>query len=371
MRRKGDGTKRPDGTWRIVLTLTDEWGAKTTKYISGKTQRECQAKAREFLRANEERRPRPNMTLAAFLESALEHRFEARCDPGTVRDYEALLGNWIAPAIGNVPLDGLTVAHVEHVMRLAAAEGKPRTANLIRAFLRAALKWGMKLDVIARNVADLADPVTYAPKRRALMTRRHLALVLEAEPSPVRRALWTFLAETGLRPGEAAALTWRELACVEGTWWVALERSKTAAGRQPVPVDADMVEAMERIRAPGCDLVFPNSRLRPFDAGNLSRAWYAAIERANANIADPARRVPDTNLYQLRKLFAREVATFAPDHVLKALMRHTDPRTTKQYYVSAEQSAMREAAEERKRRASGVWSGVEDLLARDFEPDEA
>lgn len=345
MRRKLDGTRRPDGTWRIVLALTDESGAKHRKYIEAKTQRECQRKAREFLRRHEDRKPRPGMSVEAFLERAIEERFVPRCDPDTVADYRKLASAWIVPRVGRLSLESLTVAHVEAVMTAAAEEGKTRTANLIRAFLRAALNWGLKLGIVQRNVAALADPVQHSRAERAMLTRSDLARILAAEPSRVRRTLWTFLAETGLRPSEALGLTWAQLHDVDGEWYLKLAQSKTVEGKRPVPIDRDLVAMLQEIRQG--DWCFPSESGRPLGYRNCVRDWHRAIERANAGSSDP---IPDTNLYQLRKLFGREMARVTPDHVLKRLMRHTHIQTTKQFYLDAEMTEMREAL---KRKRSG------------------
>lgn len=352
MRPRGTGTQRADGTWRIVVTLTSETGVRRKVYVEAPTQREVQRKAAKVVRDHNLGRPRDSMTLEAFLRMALERRFEPRCAEKTVAHYRSLLERWIVPTIGMVPLDALKPAHVEDAMQAAAHQGKERTANMVRQFLRAALTWGMKLDVVERNVAALADPVKENPQQREMMLRSDLALVLAAETNRVRRAYWTFLAETGLRPGEAARMEWRELREIEGEWWLTLERSKTAAGRKPIPIDRDLVAMLREIRMEGCPLVFPSPHCNPHNAGNLSRAWYEAIDRANESLP-PNRQIPRANLYQLRKLFAREVAVHAPDYVLKALMRHTDAATTKRYYLDAERAQMIEAIRRKKGGSGG------------------
>lgn len=72
------------------------------------------------------------------------------------------------------------------------------------------------------------------------------------------------------------------------------------------------------------------------DEGNLRREWIAALKKAE---------IPFTNLYQLRKLFGTLKARKVTDSVLKRLMRHTDARTTKQYYVTAIEQDLRDAVE--------------------------
>ena len=356
MRRKLEGSKRQDGTWRIVVVLTDENGGKHRKYIEAATQRECQRRAKELLARHEDRRPSANMRLADFLEKALEQRFEPRCSPKTVVLYRAILKNWIAPTIGNVALDQLKPRHVETAMAAAADEGHPRTANIVRQFIRTSLNWAMKQDLVDRNAASLADPIQCRPRLQPMLLQGDLARILAAEPNRVRRALWTTLAETGLRPTEALTLTWDHLVCVEGEWLVHLAESKTAAGQRPVPIDKDLVRMLREIRRKDTDLVFATENGTRLTYRNVSRDWHLAIERAN-RASQPGDEIQDTNLYQLRKLFGREMARVAPDHVLKRLMRHTHISTTKQFYVDAEMQEMREAIGKKRTKHTGGETG--------------
>lgn len=338
MRPKGTGTQRADGTWRIVVTLTSETGVRRKVYVEAPTQREVQRKAAKVVRDHERGRLDPGMTLKALLDQAMERRFVPRCDPRTVERYRSLADIWIVPMIGMVCVESLKPHHVESVMRAAAEEGKTRTANLVRTFLRAALKWAMKQDLVDRNAAALADPVRHTAKERPMMLRSDLARVIAAEPSRVRRALWTFLAETGLRPGEALALVWDELHEIEGEWWVRLTDSKTPEGKRPIPLDRDLVRTLEEIRR--SRFVFATESGTPFIYRNISRDWKLAVARCPD--------VTPTNLYQLRKLYGREMARVVPDHVLKRLMRHTHIQTTKQFYVDAEMGELRDAVNRRK-----------------------
>jgi integrase len=72
------------------------------------------------------------------------------------------------------------------------------------------------------------------------------------------------------------------------------------------------------------------------DQPNLRRAWLRALSAAG---------VPETNIYQLRKLFGSMHAKSVNDVTLKRLMRHTDIRTTKMFYVEAFDEDLRAAVE--------------------------
>ncbi|MCW5943863.1 MAG: tyrosine-type recombinase/integrase [Fimbriimonadaceae bacterium] len=339
MRRKLDGTRRPNGTWRIVLTFTTDTGAKVSKYVEAKTQREVQAKAREILRVNEERKPTPTMSVEAFMEWAMRTRF-ARVASKTRSDYEGLIRVHIVPALGGLELKDLHVRHVDGLIDEIAGRGNARTANLVRSVLRAALDYAAKNDLIPKNPAVLSNRAKEEKAERPMMSREDLDAILDLEPSAVRRTLFRFLADTGLRPEEARTLEWRHLHREGDSWWLTLDESKTAEGRKPIPLSADAVMSLSLIRTDSV-YVFATSNGTPFGARNVVRDWHRAIARARTAGLD----VPETNLYQLRKLFGREMASKVPDHVLKRLMRHTNVATTKQYYVEAEARQLRDAVD--------------------------
>lgn len=78
------------------------------------------------------------------------------------------------------------------------------------------------------------------------------------------------------------------------------------------------------------------SKMDDRDGSSPERATgLATLERAG---------LPATNVYKLRALYATIKARTVNDVTLKPLMRHTDIRTTKQYYASALDADLREAA---------------------------
>jgi integrase len=170
---------------------------------------------------------------------------------------------------------------------------------------------------------------------RRQFTPENLEAVLAAEKRPVLRALWLFLASTGLRPGEARTLLWQDLYEQADGYWVKLRESKTEEGKEAVPIAAVMMGELHSL--PKTSLyVFPTAAGEPYNESNLRREWVRVLDAAE---------VPFTNLYQLRKLFGTLKARAVPDTILKRLMRHKDARTTKQFYVTALEADLRNAVE--------------------------
>ncbi|HEY7637784.1 MAG TPA: hypothetical protein VH763_19730, partial [Gemmatimonadales bacterium] len=82
--------------------------------------------------------------------------------------YRMYVTRHILPELGKLRLGRLSPQHVIMLVNHKTAEGlKPRSVRQIRAILRRALGQAVKLDLLARNVAQHVDPpkVPYAEIR--------------------------------------------------------------------------------------------------------------------------------------------------------------------------------------------------------------
>jgi integrase len=139
-------------------------------------------------------------------------------------------------------------------------------------------------------------------------------LVRLKEPDPMLYELWWTLAECGLRPGEALALTSDHIIFDRGVWWFEVGGTKTAASVRRVAVPLVLAERL-RTR---------NGRLFPLDASTAAKKWRMALDRAG---------LERTNLYQLRKAcLTRWIERGMPDDAVKYFAGHTDIAMTKNRY---------------------------------------
>jgi integrase len=113
-----------------------------------------------------------------------------------------------------------------------------------------------------------------------------------------------FMAETGLRPGEVAALEWRDVERSAGVVLVRrvfaggrVKEPKTERSRRRVPLTARAVTALDALpRRIDTRLLFPGAQGGPLDFHNFARRdWHPALEAAGVS----PRRV-----YALRHTFA-------------------------------------------------------------------
>lgn len=203
------------------------------------------------------------LTVGRFLTDEWLPAIRATIGEGTLESYARNVRAHIVPAIGGVPLQRLTPAHLNAMYADLLESGRsdgggglsPRTVRychtIVRRSLQAAVKWGR----VVRNVADAAEPpspkVTRAGARQAMRTwtadelRGFLAAQRETRDYP----LWVVLAQTGMRRGEVLGARWSDLDLEAGRWSVRrtltavaheLRESepKTDHGRRSVALDA-------------------------------------------------------------------------------------------------------------------------------------
>lgn len=324
------------GGFRGKVQYRDANGRPRSKWLRGSTRKEVRERVNHFLETRVLEVANPDMSVAQLCAMAVRRAEEKGCATNTVRGYRNFTDTHIVPAIGRLKVADLRASHIERLMD--GMDTSRQTKLLVRAFLRMALnKVAIKAGVVSRNEAGLADPPARSRNERSRMalTPESLQLVLDAEQNPVRRCLYLTIATTGLRITEARHLTWVELKERPDGMWIHLTRSKTDEGLKPIPLPESTWREIQALGITSV-VVFPSNAGTPINETNLRRSWMLALKRAG---------LPQTNIYQLRKLFGSVHARKVSDAVLKRLMRHTDVRTTKQYYVDAFDADLRDAVE--------------------------
>jgi integrase len=153
--------------------------------------------------------------------------------------------------------------HVEEHELAPKGDGlSPRTVAQVHTIIKRALKDAVRRRRLARNPADTVDP----PRRSVrpelpVWDAETVAEYLDRSQADEDRlhALWHFLAATGVRRGEALGLRWSDvdlsaaMATVVQTVVTVdhvpvVSEPKTAAGRRPVHLDRDTLDALRQHR---------------------------------------------------------------------------------------------------------------------------
>ena len=190
-------------------------GKRDRRSFYGRTLREAQQNALAAQVEYEQgvrRAPGREQTVGAFLSEWLEDIHRPSVRPSTFRRSERHVRLHLTPALGRHPLRALTPQHVQAVLTAKGREGlSPRTVAHLRATLRNALNVAVAWELVPRNAAKLAKPPTVPDRKIEPLDPTVIRALLGHVEGTQSATLYALGAGTGLRRGEALALTWSDL----------------------------------------------------------------------------------------------------------------------------------------------------------------
>ncbi|NOV98165.1 tyrosine-type recombinase/integrase [Isoptericola halotolerans] len=242
------------------------------------------------------------MTVAGWMTKYLDPASGAlKVSPGTRSEYQRIAAEWITPRLGEIPLDSLDVEDVtKWVAWMEDQSGKDgghvatKTIKNRHGLLSGALAVAEARGLRKGNPARGAKFTRRRKDGMVILTQSEFAVLLHFL-TPSRRPLIMWLAGTGMRFGEATALTWGDidrdarpmLAHVTKAWQKPpkgggefLGPPKTEAGERTISVPDSLVAQLGK-PGRGDRLVFTNTKGERVRSGALYDAWSGALDRAN------------------------------------------------------------------------------------------
>lgn len=216
-RGQGEGSisKRPDGTWwaRITVGKTPD-GKQKRKAFYGKTRKEVQEKLTTALNdINNNTYIEPSkMTVGQWTQKWLKDYKRNSIKPTTYSSYECIVLKHIVPGLGIYKLKSLRNDMVQHFVNELTDNGM-RTSYIIQtvAVLKSALEQAVDDGLISKNPAKKIEiPLKQEIKRRVLTVDEQEKLIEAAKGYRYGNMIFLMLG-TGLRIGEAMALTWDDI----------------------------------------------------------------------------------------------------------------------------------------------------------------
>ena len=256
---KGSVRPRSKGKWQITIdTGTDPATGKRLRHfetVTG-TKRGAHIRLAELLVAIDQgsyiRQPR-KLTVAEYLAGWLSAHAESNLAAKTRESYRHEMAVYIVPAIGWLKLTDLRPQHIQDYIGKGLSTGKKRGGGLsLRTLqyhyriLSKALSDAVRMGLLAVNPCRGVSPPKPARRDIPSYNQDDVKKLVSAISESSHPLLYTTLLMTGLRRGEALALTWRdvdlELACLyvshsllkldDGT--VIIKGPKTARSRRMV-----------------------------------------------------------------------------------------------------------------------------------------
>ena len=285
--------------------------------------------ALEAIRQSSERRRGSSDTVADAVESYIENRTGISDD--TRAEYRTMLRRDIRPSIGRIRLSQLHRSDVERWVLEQDGKASGKTiANrhgLLSAALNVAVEDGLLPANPARSVKIKRTVKTVEP---VFLSPEEFSKVLEAMPSQYRLFV-EFLAETGVRFGEAAALTPADVdveACTvrinksfrRGAHGYTTGTTKTPESVRTIKIRQGLAEKLDLSK----EFVFTNTYGGQIRIGTFrANVWYPAMRKTGL----PEHRQP--RIHDLRHTHASWlIQQGVSPLVIQKRLGHTDIRTT-------------------------------------------
>jgi integrase len=282
-----------------------------------------------------------------------------RVEATTVALSRRILRQHVLPAIGHVRLEALRPTHVQSAIDALSNQSRtkakgnalgPQTARNVLILIRATLAWGVKMDLLPRNVAKVVEPPRALHKEmRALEPAALRGLLAVAAGTDLEAIIITAIG-TGMRRAELVALRWSDVDLNTGRY--SIRRSAKVVGHEVVVgttktrgstrsdvLPAFVIDALRRYRTD------QRKRHLALGVGNLGPDAYV-FDRFDGTIWHPNHvsqrfsrlvrraKLPTMRFHDLRHGFASlAFAAGVPLKVVSEALGHSGIAITSQTYV--------------------------------------
>ena len=268
---RGHITQRSKGSWTIVLDQGRDpgTGKRRQKWVSIKgTKKEAEKRLAEILHqvdTGEYVQP-TKLTVSEHLRQWLRDYASTNVRPRTLEGYQMVVEQHLVPGLGAILLSQLQPSHIQayyaEALRSGRADGKgglsPRTVKHHHRILSEALAYGVRMNMVARNVAQAVIPPKPVNKEMNTLDEDGVDAFLEAARQTPYYYLFHLAAFTGLRRSELLGLRWKDVDLYMATLSVTqvmhrlqggrvvFQEPKTAKSRRQVSLTPDSAITLRR-----------------------------------------------------------------------------------------------------------------------------
>lgn len=228
-----------------------------------RTKADAERLEREMLQVRDSGYPVPprDLTVGAYLEQWLTTVDTSDRKESTKTNYRSFTTRVLIPQIGHRKLADLHQRHVNTMLTNVQKTKSTNSMRLARTILSVSLNEAMRMDLITRNVAQLATPV-HATRRKPLrIDLDDVDRILQGAGDHYLADAVRLILATGIRRGEACALTWGDIqidgpvsyliinkAVAPANPGFAITTPKTESSNRIVPLTDDIAERLRQRR---------------------------------------------------------------------------------------------------------------------------
>lgn len=271
--------------------------------------------------------------------------------------YDEKYNGYISPAVGAMKIKDVRDLHLQTILNTQAGKSYSHVSKL-RMVMQELFRQARRSRFIIYDPAEgllLPDSVKRSHRTITEEERKHILAVAKEHPA----GLWVLtILYTGLRPGEAAALLWKDIDFDRNEIHVYkavesgsrdIKSPKTEAGFRDIPMRKELRERMWEVQGEPDLPVFPNANGRFPSANSLRRMWTTFAEALDihmgAKVVDGTivkhALADDLTPYCLRHTFCTDLQRAGvPINVAKELMGHANISVTANIYTHRDQSVL-------------------------------
>lgn len=215
MPRHGENIRqRSDGRWeaRIFLGAYNRSGNPKYKYLYADTFKAVKAKLKEETKKHDMgiNLTGSSITLGDWLDKWLTEYKRNQVQPTTYEGYEYNIRH-IKNALGRIKLEDLKPDHIQRFINDFKKENKLRTLKISHTLLSAALDQAVNNDLLVKNPAKMVTLPKQEKKEANVLSPEEQTLFIRALKGERLENFFMFQLATGMRPGEALGIQWRDL----------------------------------------------------------------------------------------------------------------------------------------------------------------
>lgn len=344
--------QRPDGKYESRFTIN---GKRYSVYAD--TLKECKEKealARERIRAGQFI-DKWNITLDRYYKEWKETR-KGTIKGNTALNMESRYKNHIGPALGRRKLVDLEKREIVKLQKDLAMKQKASTVNVTIVQLKCILNAAVEDGIIAKSPADGVKPLKAEEKAASETYHRALTEKEQEQFMQYARQEWLYellalLLCTGMRIGEATALTWKDIDYInnvihvtktisrkeDGSYTVGTPKSRT--GIRDIPV-TDAVKEILKSQKEKQRYIHGNVvdlQQRVFEGFGGKIVYNGVVNKAITNTLERMRAdgigIEHFSAHALRDTFAtRYIEQGGSPQVLKTILGHSSLSMTMDLY---------------------------------------
>jgi integrase/recombinase XerD len=241
----------------------------------------------------------------------------------------------------DTPLEAISTSEIRAF--LDSRNEQPGTTNRRIASLGRFFRWAVSRGHTSHNPVDQVGARFYAEHRPQPIAseaeRRALDTAIANSPQPYR-LIFTLLREIGVRTDEVLNLDVDDVILEPGRELLLVQDSKSGTKRMVVLTPDAMPRSLRGLRSwvrelgddpPPDTPLFQSSRGSRASYDTLHRRWVEVCKQARLVKIENGREVPRYTLHHLRHTAAAELIAFYPEQVVRRILGHRDPRSTRRY----------------------------------------